>query len=158
MTNPKKILIIIQRSNGDVFLSRSLIEQLQKSLRPKSIDLLVNDDTLPIAKLIPHIGQIYTFSYLKKKNSQRGQERGLIKKIIAHQKGITLKAIKPQIKKIENDTILKLNSELLSVNPMSPTRTSSHKPSKVKYCKRLVILYRSIIDRESVIRSSRFST
>ena len=46
------ILVIIQRSNGDVFLSRSLIEQLQKSLKPKSIDLLVNDDTLSTAKLI----------------------------------------------------------------------------------------------------------
>ena len=81
MKNTKKILIIIQRSNGDVFLSRSLVEQIQKSLRPKSIDLLVNDDTLPTAKLIPHIGQIYTFSYLKKKNTQWTQERDLIKKI-----------------------------------------------------------------------------
>ncbi len=75
------ILVIIQRSNGDVFLSRSLIEQLQKNLKPKSIDLLVNDDTLSTAKLIPHINEIYTFSYLKKKNNRWTQERNLIKKI-----------------------------------------------------------------------------
>ena len=75
------ILVIIQRSNGDVFLSRSLIEQLHKNLKPKSIDLLVNDDTLSTAKLIPHIGQIHTFSYLKKKNTRWSQEKDLIKKI-----------------------------------------------------------------------------
>ena len=35
------ILVIIQRSNGDVFLSTSLINQLKKNLKPDAIDLLV---------------------------------------------------------------------------------------------------------------------
>ena len=61
------ILIIIQRSNGDVFLSASLIQNLQQSFQPDAIDLLVNDDTLPIAQTLPFIRQIHTFSYHKKK-------------------------------------------------------------------------------------------
>ena len=59
------ILVIIQRSNGDVFLSSSLIVQLQQNFNPDAIDLLVNDDTLEIAKTLPNIRQIYTFSYQK---------------------------------------------------------------------------------------------
>ena len=53
-----KILVIIQRSNGDVLLSSSLIEQLQENFQPKEIDLLVNDDTLSVAKTLPNIHQI----------------------------------------------------------------------------------------------------
>ena len=37
-----KILIIIQRSNGDVFFSNTLIDQLRKAYKPTQIDLLVN--------------------------------------------------------------------------------------------------------------------
>ena len=37
----KNILIIMQRSNGDVLLSNSLIYEIKKNLNPKSIDLLV---------------------------------------------------------------------------------------------------------------------
>ena len=76
------ILVIIQRSNGDVFLSSSLIVQLQQNLNPAAIDLLVNDDTLEIAKTLPNIRQIYTFSYQKKKQQRWRQEKKIVKKII----------------------------------------------------------------------------
>ena len=75
------ILIIIQRSNGDVFLSASLIQNLQQSFQPDAIDLLVNDDTLPIAQTLPFIRQIHTFSYHKKKENKWKQEKEIIKKI-----------------------------------------------------------------------------
>ena len=75
------ILVIIQRSNGDVFLSSSLIVQLQQNLNPDAIDLLVNDDTLAIAKTLPNIRQIYTFSYQKKKQQRWRQEKKIVKKI-----------------------------------------------------------------------------
>ena len=76
------ILVIIQRSNGDVFLSSSLITQLQQNLNPDAIDLLVNDDTLAIAKTLPNIRQIYTFSYQKKKQQRWRQEKKLSKKYL----------------------------------------------------------------------------
>ena len=81
MKKIKKILIIIQRSNGDVFLSASLISQIQRKFKPKSIDLLVNDDTLSIAKTLPFVKKIYTFSYQYKKNNRFGQEKEIIKNI-----------------------------------------------------------------------------
>jgi len=76
-----RILIIIQRSNGDVLLSSSLIEQLKIHLNPLFIDLLVNSDTLNIAKTLPHIRQIHTFSYKKKKQQRWKQEKNIIQKI-----------------------------------------------------------------------------
>jgi heptosyltransferase III len=81
LKNPKKILIIIQRSNGDVFLSSNLICSLFEEYNSPIIDLLVNDDTFPIASLLPHINFIHQFSYLKKKNNRWNQERELITKI-----------------------------------------------------------------------------
>ncbi len=78
---PSKILVIIQRSNGDVFLSASLIQQLQKNFQPCTIDLLVNDDTLAIAKILPHISNIHTFSYTNKKEKKWYQEKNIFKKI-----------------------------------------------------------------------------
>jgi len=77
----KKILVIIQRSNGDVFLSNTLIQSLYQHYKNSEIDLLVNDDTLPIAKTIANIRQIHTFSYRQKKENRWGQERGLISKL-----------------------------------------------------------------------------
>jgi len=74
----KKILIIIQRSNGDVFLSISLINNLYKYYKSPEIDLLVNDDTYPIAKLLPNICKIHQFSYLKKQNNRLQQEKNLV--------------------------------------------------------------------------------
>jgi len=76
-----KILIIIQRSNGDVFLSQSLISSIYKHYQSPQIDLLVNDDTLQIAKLMQFINYIHTFSYKKKHEAQWSQEKTLVKSI-----------------------------------------------------------------------------
>ena len=62
-------LIIIQRSNGGVLLSGSLISQFYKKFKPSVIDLLVNEDTLSIAKTLPFIRYIHTFSYAKNNNN-----------------------------------------------------------------------------------------
>ncbi|NTW83097.1 MAG: glycosyltransferase family 9 protein [Chlorobiaceae bacterium] len=59
----KRILIVVQRSNGDVFLSSPLIEGLFRAYGNPQIDLLINDDTLAIARTLPHIENIYQFSY-----------------------------------------------------------------------------------------------
>jgi heptosyltransferase III len=77
----KKILIVIQRSNGDVFLSLKLINELFKFYQYPKIDLLINDDTYPLAKLLPNINSIYQFSYTKKRNSRISQEVQIIKNI-----------------------------------------------------------------------------
>tara|TARA_B100000795_G_C22789310_1_gene436123 strand:+ start:1010 stop:2116 length:1107 start_codon:yes stop_codon:yes gene_type:complete len=79
--NINTVLIIIQRSNGDVLLSSSLISQIQKQLKPSAIDLLVNDDTISIAKTISMIRNIHTFSYSLKNKSRWNQESSIIKKI-----------------------------------------------------------------------------
>jgi heptosyltransferase-3 len=81
LRKPKKIIIIIQRSNGDVFLSSSLINALYGHYENPQIDLIVNDDTYSIAKLIPFIQNIYTFSYHLKQKSRWKQEKNLISKI-----------------------------------------------------------------------------
>ena len=81
MKNPKKILLIVQRSNGDVFLSLNLINHLYEQYDYPQIDLLVNDDTLPVAKLLPHVVCIHTFSYQKKKTQRWKQEKKIIQKI-----------------------------------------------------------------------------
>ena len=78
MKNTTKILIIIQRSNGDVFLSSSLIKSLYDYFKSPKIDLLVNDDTVAIANLIPYVNYIHTFSYKKKKDNRWSQERKII--------------------------------------------------------------------------------
>ncbi len=81
MLESKKILVIIQRSNGDVFLSNTLIQSLYQHYKNSEIDLLVNDDTLPIAKTIANIRQIHTFSYRQKQENRWRQERKLISKL-----------------------------------------------------------------------------
>ena len=78
LTSPKTILVIIQRSNGDVFLSSSLIKAIYENYNSPQIDLLINDDTLSIARLIPFINNIITFSYKKKNNNRWSQERKLL--------------------------------------------------------------------------------
>ena len=77
----KKILVIVQRSNGDVFLSNTLIQSIYKYYENPEIDLLVNDDTLPIAKTIDNINQIHTFSYRQKKENRWKQEKNLVAKL-----------------------------------------------------------------------------
>ena len=81
MKNPKKILIIVQRSNGDVFLSLSLINVLYEYYHSPKIDLLVNDDTLPVARILPYVNYIHTFSYQKKKTQRWKQEKQIVQKI-----------------------------------------------------------------------------
>ena len=80
MNTINKILIIIQRSNGDVFLSSSLIDALIKNYKNPQIDILVNDDTLAIAKTLKHIKNIHLFSYKKKKRNPLKQEINIVKK------------------------------------------------------------------------------
>lgn len=78
------ILLIIQRSNGDVFLTLPLIRALKDYYSPVSIDMLVNDDTLAIAKTLPFIRSFILFSYAKKKKglvSRFKQEKEIIAKI-----------------------------------------------------------------------------
>ena len=77
----RTILVIIQRSNGDVLLSASLINQLYENLKPDAIDLLINLDTLSIANTLPNIRQIHTFSYQEKRKNKFRQEKKIIKKI-----------------------------------------------------------------------------
>jgi len=67
-----KILIIIRRSNGDVFLTTPLIKSLKKRYPDSTIDLLVNKNTESVAKILPFINNIYTFDYNWKK-------RGILK-------------------------------------------------------------------------------
>ena len=79
-----KILVIIQRSNGDVFLTLPLIRGLQGHYPNCQIDMLVNDDTLAIAKTLPNINDFIIFSYAKKKAgflSRIKQEKQIISKI-----------------------------------------------------------------------------
>jgi heptosyltransferase III len=78
LKNIKKILVIIQRSNGDVFLSQTLISALYKFYKEPQIDLLVNYDTLPVALLLPNINLIHTFSYEKKRENNLNQEKNII--------------------------------------------------------------------------------
>lgn len=63
----KHILVIIRRSNGDVLLASPLIQHLHEHYAGAEIDLLVNDDTLGIAKALPHVRQIHAYSYGWKK-------------------------------------------------------------------------------------------
>ena len=81
MKNPKKILIIIQRSNGDVLFSTTLINTLYKYYKSPQIDLLVNDDTISVARLLPNINSIHTFSYKKKRENRWNQEKDIITKV-----------------------------------------------------------------------------
>jgi heptosyltransferase III len=77
----KKIIIIIQRSNGDVFLSASLISALYEYYESPQIDLLVNDDTIGTASLLENVNLIYSFSYEKKKSNRLKQEKKIFSSI-----------------------------------------------------------------------------
>ena len=66
LTRIKKILIINQRSNGDVYLLQSLISILKENYANAEIEILVNDDTHQIAKLLQGPKNIITFSYEEK--------------------------------------------------------------------------------------------
>ena len=81
MKKINKILLIAQRSNGDVYLCLNLIHELYKYYKNPQIDILVNDDTLSVAKLLPYINNIHTFSYSKKRDSRWSQEVKIVKSI-----------------------------------------------------------------------------
>lgn len=63
----KRILVIIRRSNGDVLLASPLIQHLYGHYSGAEIDLLINDDTLGVAKALPCVRRIHTYSYGWKK-------------------------------------------------------------------------------------------
>ena len=71
MNRKKSILVIIQRSNGDVYYSLSLIKILKTYYQDSYIDILVNDDTYSTAAFSKEIRKIISFSYNEK------QKRGL---------------------------------------------------------------------------------
>ena len=75
---PKRILLIVQRSNGDVFLSSPLIEGLFEAYGKPQIDLLVNSDTIAVAKMLPHVSRIHVFNYAL---GRTAQTMGLIRTI-----------------------------------------------------------------------------
>jgi len=77
----ESILVIVQRSNGDVFLANTLIDNLHKYFPLAQIDLLVNEDTLAIAELLPNIRNIHKFSYSLKKSNPIKQEISIFRKI-----------------------------------------------------------------------------
>jgi len=77
----KKILIIIQRSNGDVFYSNTLVNELKKIDQEFQIDLLVNSDTSPLANLINDVDKVIEFSYAKKHNDGKKYLIKLAKRI-----------------------------------------------------------------------------
>jgi heptosyltransferase III len=71
------ILVIIQRSNGDVLFSLSLINALYEFFNFPKIDLLVNDDTIALARIFPNINLIHTFSYKEKEQNRIIQEKNI---------------------------------------------------------------------------------
>lgn len=80
----ERILVIIQRSNGDVFLCGPSIQALHAHYPGARIDLLVNDDTLAIARTLAGINQIHCFSYQWKQQGRLAHLRaewGLIQAV-----------------------------------------------------------------------------
>jgi heptosyltransferase-3 len=115
LKSPSRILVIIQRSNGDVLLSLTLIKLLFENFNNPKIDLLINDDTIAVAKIIPFVNKIHTFSYKQKRQARWKQEKNIISKIYrkydlsinltASDRGVfyTLLASKLSISALENE-------------------------------------------------------
>jgi len=66
LNNIKKILVIVQRSNGDVFFALSLIYYLRMNLPGSQIHILINDDTAGVLKLRKDFDKAFLFSYKEK--------------------------------------------------------------------------------------------
>jgi len=81
MSTISKILIIIQRSNGDVLLSYPLIERLYYFFDHPKIDILVNSDTLAVANSLSYVHEKIIFSYKDKKEKRYDQEKKILRKI-----------------------------------------------------------------------------
>ena len=62
-------------------MSSSLIKVIYENYDSPQIDLLINDDTNSVARLIPFINNIYTFSYEEKKHNRWRQEKNILLKI-----------------------------------------------------------------------------
>ncbi|MBL6955543.1 MAG: glycosyltransferase family 9 protein [Chlorobium phaeobacteroides] len=77
-SKPGKILIIIQRANGDVLLSSPLIDILYEYYDQPKIDLLVNENTAAVAKALRNVSHVHIFSY---KNSRLKETITTISKI-----------------------------------------------------------------------------
>jgi heptosyltransferase-3 len=58
-----RILIIIRRSNGDVFLASPLIDTFKIHYPNAKIDILVNQETLGIAKTLANVNKILVYNY-----------------------------------------------------------------------------------------------
>lgn len=58
-----------------------LIKAIYKYYDSPEIDLLVNEDTLAIAKLIPEVNLIHSFSYLHKQENRLRQEKKILTRI-----------------------------------------------------------------------------
>ena len=76
------ILVIIRKSNGDVLLSNSLIYQLKKKLKPRTIDLLINDDTLAIAKRFLTFVKLFHSLIKREKKIDGSKKKILFKEFI----------------------------------------------------------------------------
>jgi len=84
MKQIKKILVIVQRSNGDVLLSSPLINKLYEYYADCQIDLLINDDTKAIASTLQNIRDFKLYSYSWKKQGKLNRlknEFSLVKSI-----------------------------------------------------------------------------
>ena len=62
-------------------MSWSLIARLYEYYQSPEIDVLVNDDTVAVAELLPYVNFVETFSYIKKRDEHWSQEFHLIKKL-----------------------------------------------------------------------------
>jgi heptosyltransferase-3 len=79
-----KILLIIRRSNGDVLLASPLIQRLHEHYPGAEIDLLVNADTLGIARALHSVRHIHIYAHQWKKLPLWGrlrEELGLIRRL-----------------------------------------------------------------------------
>ncbi len=75
-----KILIVIRRYNGDVLLTEPLIRALKSSLNAQ-IDILINQNTLAVAKTIPFIDNFILFSYEKTISKKLKSNFNLLKRV-----------------------------------------------------------------------------
>ena len=58
-----KILIIIQQANGDVLLASPLVQALKEAYPSVSIDFVVNESTLSMARAVLGVSEIYPYCY-----------------------------------------------------------------------------------------------
>lgn len=77
----KKILIIINRYNGDVFLSKPIIDSLVEFYKNPKIDLLIEKSTFACGSLLDNVNKIITFDYARKHSEQFKQEKEIFSRI-----------------------------------------------------------------------------